>query len=74
MASGESGEVTISWTGLEPGSYVGRVTYEGSTSVTFVSVVVNEAGTASTSALPETSGADKLPTGPREDTTPTNGK
>lgn len=74
LVNGESGEVTVNWTGLEPGSYVGRVTYEGSTSVTFISVAVNEAGVASTAGIPETSGADKLPSGPSENPTPTNGK
>lgn len=73
LANGATGEVTLNWTGLEPGSYVGRVTYEGSTSVTFVSVVVNGAGEAALTP-PQVNGADKLPTGPREDTTPTIGK
>lgn len=74
LTNGTSGEVTLSWTGLEPGSYVGRVTYAGSTAVTDVSVVVSEAGVASTSVLPDTSGADKLPAGPSENPAPTNGK
>ncbi|WP_253905896.1 S8 family peptidase [Arthrobacter sp. H5] len=73
LANGTSGTVTLAWEGLEAGSYVGRITYEGSESVTFVSVVVNEAGQAALE-LPEVNPADKLPTGPRETTTPTQGK
>ncbi|WP_309123683.1 S8 family peptidase [Arthrobacter sp.] len=74
LDNGQSGEVTLNWTGLEPGSYVGRITYTGSTSVTFVSVTVSGSGDVEAVAVPEVSGADKLPAGPREDTTPTNGK
>ena len=74
LANGQSGEVTLNWTNLEPGSYVGRVTYEGSASVTFISVVVGGDGVAASTAVSPTGGANKLPTGPSEDATPTNGK
>ncbi|WP_323961871.1 S8 family serine peptidase [Arthrobacter sp. JZ12] len=74
LANGSDGEVTLSWTGLEPGSYVGRVTYEGSTSVTFVSVVVNAAGESTVTAAPEANEADKLPSGPSGAPAPGNGK
>lgn len=74
LANGTSGKVTFSWTGLEPGTYVGRITYEGSTNVTFVNVTVNGTGAAAVAPLPQVSGADKLPSGPREDITPTIGK
>jgi subtilisin family serine protease len=76
-ANGTTGAVTLNWTGLTPGSYVGRITYAGSTAITNVSVVVT--GTAQTEAqtevtLPTVSPADKLITGPREFTTPTGDK
>ncbi|GAA2174767.1 hypothetical protein GCM10009784_14440 [Arthrobacter parietis] len=74
LANGESGEVTLNWTGLEPGSYVGRVTYEGSAAVTFVSVVVGADGVAAPTAVSSTGDADKLRTAPQGDATSTNGK
>ncbi|GAB3536629.1 hypothetical protein GCM10027403_17990 [Arthrobacter tecti] len=69
LPNGETGEVTLNWTGLEPGSYVGRVTYEGSTSVTFVNVVVSGSGTPELT-LPQIDEADKQFTGPRKEITP----
>jgi hypothetical protein len=44
LPNGEAGKVTLNWTGLEPGSYIGRVTFAGSSEPTFVSVLVNGAG------------------------------
>ncbi|MHA7283063.1 S8 family peptidase [Arthrobacter sp. TMS2-4] len=77
LANGSTGKVTLAWTGLEPGSYVGRVTYAGSSAVTFVTVVVDGQGTATVqpdAELPAVSPADKLLTGPRESITPTGNK
>ncbi|MGP4031088.1 S8 family serine peptidase [Pseudarthrobacter sp. 1C304] len=44
LPNGSSGKVTLNWNGLEPGSYIGRVTFAGSSQPTFVSVLVNAAG------------------------------
>ncbi len=81
LANGTKGSVTLTWTGLAAGSYVGRVTYAGSSAVTYVTVVVGGNGAAATqpaaqpaAELPAVSPADKLVTGPREATTPTGGK
>ncbi|MDP9982639.1 subtilisin family serine protease [Pseudarthrobacter oxydans] len=46
LPNGEAGKVTLNWTGLEPGSYIGRVTFAGTSEPTFVSVLVNGAGEA----------------------------
>ncbi|WP_082177544.1 S8 family serine peptidase [Arthrobacter sp. RIT-PI-e] len=77
LANGSTGAVTVNWTGLAPGSYVGRITYAGSSAITNVAVTVT--GTAPTAApaaveLPTVNPADKLITGPREFTTPTGNK
>ncbi|MHA7240934.1 S8 family serine peptidase [Arthrobacter sp. TMS1-12-1] len=40
LTNGTTGKVTLAWKGLTPGSYVGRVTYAGSSAVTYVTVVV----------------------------------
>ncbi|WP_052274058.1 S8 family peptidase [Arthrobacter sp. L77] len=79
LANGTTGAVTLSWTGLAAGSYVGRVTYAGSSAVTYVTVVVDGEGaaTAQPSAageLPTVNAADKLLTGPLESITPTGNK
>ncbi|MEO5778956.1 MAG: S8 family serine peptidase [Arthrobacter oryzae] len=44
LPNGKSGTVSLVWTGLEPGSYIGRVTFAGASSPTFVSVHVTSAG------------------------------
>jgi hypothetical protein len=46
LPNGEAGKVTLNWTGLEPGSYIGRITFAGTSEPTFVSVLVNGAGEA----------------------------
>ncbi|MHA7190089.1 S8 family serine peptidase [Arthrobacter sp. MDT2-16] len=77
LANGSKGAVTLNWTGLAAGSHVGRVTYEGSSAVTYVTVVVGGAGNVAaqpTAELPTVNPADKLMTGPRESTTPTGDK
>jgi hypothetical protein len=53
LPNGETGKVTLKWTGLQPGSYLGRVTYADSTEATFVSVIVNAAGAASVAPAPD---------------------
>ncbi|MHA7280811.1 S8 family peptidase [Arthrobacter sp. MDT2-2] len=75
LANGSTGAVTLNWTGLKPGSYVGRVSYTGSSAVTYVTVVVDGKDKAKAKAeLPAVDPADKLLTGPREAVTPTGDK
>jgi hypothetical protein len=45
LANGKSGSVSLNWTGLEAGSYIGRVSF-GAGTETFVSVIVSAGGTA----------------------------
>ncbi|MET3810599.1 subtilisin family serine protease [Arthrobacter sp. UYEF3] len=45
LANGKAGQVTLNWKGLQVGSYIGRVTFAGASSPTFVSVIVTPAGT-----------------------------
>ncbi|MHA7180016.1 S8 family serine peptidase [Arthrobacter sp. MDB2-24] len=73
LANGSTGAVTLAWTGLTPGSYVGRVTYAGSSAVTYVTVVVDGEGEA-VAQLPAVDPAAKLLRGPREAITPTGDK
>ncbi|MDD0859120.1 hypothetical protein NHF46_18075 [Arthrobacter alpinus] len=40
LANGKSGNVTLSWTGLAPGNYLGRVSFGDAGTQTFVSVIV----------------------------------
>ena len=47
LPNGETGKITLNWTGLKPGSYIGRITFAGASEPTFVTVVVNAAGAAS---------------------------
>lgn len=72
LPNGDTGELTLGWNGLEEGSYLGRITYEGSTAVTFATVVVNPDGEAAP-ALPQVEDVDRLTTGPGEDATPSPG-
>ncbi len=57
LANGKAGKVTLSWEGLEAGSYIGRVTFAGASDPTFVSVLVTPAGTV---VVPPTS-EDQVP-------------
>lgn len=50
LANGKSGNVKLAWTGLAPGSYLGRVAFGDTGTETFVSVIVSGAGT---SVVPE---------------------
>ena len=55
LPNGEAGKVTLNWTGLAPGSYIGRITFAGASEPTFVSVIVNGAG--QTAVAPATDGS-----------------
>ena len=46
LANGQSGFVVLTWSGLETGSYIGRVTFGDNGTETFVSVIVTPAGNA----------------------------
>jgi subtilisin family serine protease len=45
LGNGNSGSVSLNWEGLLVGSYIGRITFEGASDPTFVSVLVTAAGT-----------------------------
>nr|WP_066287200.1 S8 family serine peptidase [Arthrobacter sp. B6] len=45
LGNGQSGTVTLQWKDLAEGSYIGRVTFAGSSVPTFVSVAVTPGGT-----------------------------
>lgn len=64
LANGQSGVLKLQWKDLTEGSYIGRVTYAGSTLPTFVSVVVT-GGTAVT--VPDDETADGPATMDRKD-------
>jgi hypothetical protein len=55
LPNGETGKITLNWTGLQPGSYIGRITFAGTSEPTFVSVQVNGAG--QTSVAPTSEGS-----------------
>lgn len=44
LANGRSGNLALSWKNLVPGSYIGRITFDGASAPTFVSVVVTPGG------------------------------
>ena len=44
LANGKAGKVTLNWKGWTPGSYIGRVTFDGASDPTFVTVLVTPAG------------------------------
>lgn len=44
LANGKSGNVTLKWTGLTPGSYLGRVNFGDTGTATFVTVTVGPNG------------------------------
>ena len=55
LPNGETGKITLNWTGLKPGSYIGRITFAGTSEPTFVTLTVNAAGV--TSVAPTADGA-----------------
>ena len=54
LPNGETGKVTLNWDGLQPGSYIGRVTFAGASEATFVSVLV---GAGAAAAAPTSEGS-----------------
>ena len=46
LHNGKRGHVTLKWTGLAPGNYLGRVAFGDTGTETFVSVIVTDGGTA----------------------------
>ncbi|WP_420867319.1 S8 family serine peptidase [Arthrobacter silviterrae] len=59
LANGKPGDVTLSWTGLAPGSYLGRVSFGDTGTQTFVSVIITDGGAAVVPENGKTGGADK---------------
>ena len=57
LPNGEAGKVTLNWNDLQPGSYIGRVTFAGASEATFVSVLVTGGGAAAVAPTSEGSGA-----------------
>jgi hypothetical protein len=47
MKNGKSGKLSFAWNNLTPGSYIGRLTFDGTSARTFVSVLVSASGTVS---------------------------
>ncbi len=46
LANGKQGTISLNWKNLEPGSYIGRLTFAGTSEPSFVTVVVSPGGTA----------------------------
>jgi hypothetical protein len=44
LVNGLGGKLALTWKNLAPGSYIGRITFDGASSPTFVNVVVAEGG------------------------------
>ena len=44
LTNGTTGKLALTWKNLAPGSYIGRITFDGASSPTFVNVVVAERG------------------------------
>jgi hypothetical protein len=44
LANGKKGTIALNWEKLEPGSYIGRLTFAGTSEPSFVTVVVNPGG------------------------------
>ncbi|MEZ2391263.1 S8 family serine peptidase [bacterium RCC_150] len=47
LNNGKAGTLTFSWKGLDPGSYIGRLTFAGTSAPTFVSVLISPSGAVS---------------------------
>ncbi len=67
LGNGKKGTLTLSWSNLEPGSYIGRLTFEGTSAPTFVSVVVTPAGAAAVAPSSEKPGTAGGAAGTRAD-------
>jgi hypothetical protein len=63
LGNGQSGMLTLSWKDLAEGSYIGRVTFAGSSAPTFVSVVVTPGGGV---VVPEDEQASPSDTGKKD--------
>nr|WP_209320105.1 S8 family serine peptidase [Paenarthrobacter nicotinovorans] len=44
LANGKTGQISLNWKNLEPGSYIGRLTFAGTSEPSFVTVLVNPGG------------------------------
>ncbi|WP_410550392.1 S8 family serine peptidase [Arthrobacter sp. SIMBA_036] len=44
LANGKTGQISLNWKNLTPGSYIGRLTFDGTSEPSFVTVVVNPGG------------------------------
>ncbi|MFE4194359.1 S8 family serine peptidase [Paenarthrobacter sp. NPDC056912] len=44
LANGQTGQISLNWKKLTPGSYIGRLTFAGTSEPTFVTVLVNPGG------------------------------
>lgn len=53
LTNGKAGKVTLNWKGLAAGSYIGRITFEGSSDPTFVTVMVSPDGTTAVAPTAE---------------------
>ncbi|NYD78571.1 S8 family serine peptidase [Arthrobacter cupressi] len=68
LKNGKKGQITLAWTGLEPGSYIGRLSFEGTSSPTFVSVIIAADGAVAVAPEQQLGGApagEKLQVGER---------
>lgn len=63
LGNGKKGKLTFAWTDLQPGTYIGRLSFDGASAPTFVSVLVTGSGGA---AVPPV--ADEQPTDGQEST------
>ncbi|PYG99538.1 protease [Arthrobacter stackebrandtii] len=61
LANGKSGNVKLSWTGLAPGNYLGRVAFGDTGTETFVSVIVTGAGAAVVPESGKVAGTNSAP-------------
>ena len=57
LKNGKKGQITLAWTGLEPGSYIGRLSFEGTSSPTFVSVIISADGAVAVAPEQQLGGA-----------------
>src|SRR5207245_3861185 len=53
LANGKNGKITLTWTGLQPGSYIGRLTFAGASARSFVNVLVTSPGIAAVPPVSE---------------------
>ncbi|MFJ5955903.1 S8 family serine peptidase [Paenarthrobacter sp. NPDC092416] len=63
LANGKTGQISLNWQNLEPGSYIGRLTFAGTSEPSFVTVVVSAGSVVVPDA--ENPSKDKKDNGPR---------